>query len=340
MIDRDASHPAGAGYGRPARPGTLLAALLSASLALLGLGPRPCPAQQAPAGLFVVGADGTGLRPVASPGDGPGDFRRAAHPSWSPDGLRLAFTAFDRTGRRPEIRVVPASGGPSRAVAEGVAPSWSHDGSTLAFMISGKPAIATDWSRPGRNDERIAVVRLSDPDPDAEGDPGPQPGPVEVVASGIWPRWSPADDRLAFASRRGATWDVYVRSADGLAQARLTDDPAMDTEPIWSPDAREVVFLSNRGVRWDLYRVPADGLGAVRRLTNHPLREDSASLSPDAARVAFTDGLGRPGSRILLLDLASEVARPLLPDPFEDRDPSFSPDGRLVAFASRRPSLP
>ena len=111
-------------------------------------------------------------------------------------------------------------------------------------MISGKPAIAADWSRLGRNDEQIAIAQISDA---IEGDPAP----VAIVASGLWPRWSPTDDRLAFVSRRGSTWDIYVRSANGLAQTRLTDDPAMDTEPLWTADGREVVFLSNRGVRWD-----------------------------------------------------------------------------------------
>jgi TolB protein len=323
-----------AGRSRCRAPaGTLLV------IAMLFAGPARA---QGPGGVFVVSPDGSGLRSVAAPGAGPGEFHRAAHPSWSPDGRLIAFTAFDPSGRRPEIRVVPADGGPSRAVAEGVSPSWSHDGSRLAFMVSGKPAIATDWSRPGRNDERVAVVRLApdegEADANADADADFQPGPAEVVSSGIWPRWSPVDDRLAFASRRGGTWDIYVRSADGLAQARLTDDPAMDTEPRWTPDGREVLFLSNRGVRWDLHRAPSSGLGAVRRLTNHPRREDAASLSPDATRLAFTDGIGRPDSRILILDLASEVVRPLLPAPLGDRDPSWSPDGRLIAFASRRPS--
>ena len=287
-------------------------------------------ADEPSAGLFAVDPEGTNLRLIAAPDAGAVPFRRAAHPSWSPAGDRIAFTAFDPSGRRPEIRVVASGGGPSTVVASGVAPSWSADGARLAYMTSGKPAIATDWSRPGRNDERIEVVRLE----------GPDAGAIEAVAEGVWPRWAPADDRLAFASRRGATWDIYVRSGSGLGLTRLTDDPAMDTEPIWSPDGAEVVFLSNRGVRWDLYRADADASGVVRRLTNHPRREDGAALSPDASRIAFTDDAGRSSSKILLLDLAGEVTRPLLSDPFGDSDPAWSPDGRSLAFSSRRPTFP
>ncbi|WP_169976903.1 PD40 domain-containing protein [Tautonia rosea] len=280
---------------------------------------------QGAASVFVVGVNGNGLRTVAASGVGPEGFHRAAYPSWSPDGRFIAFTAFDTTGRRPEIRIVSRDGGPSRTIVGGVAPSWSHDGSKLAFMISGKRTIATDWTRPGRNDERVAIVPLD------------RPEVLQDVGAGLWPRWSPTDDRLAFSSRQEASWDIFVRSADGMSLARLSDNPAMDTEPIWTPDGREVIFLSNRGVRWDLYRAPADGSAVPRRLTNHPSREENASLSPDASRIAFTDQPGRPNSRILILDLASEVVRPLLPDPLGDRDPTWSPDGLFIAFASRRP---
>lgn len=301
--------------------------LIRTTTVVLGIvlaGPISAWAQGA-ASLFVVGADGTGLQTVAASGSGPDGFHRAAYPSWSPDGRSLAFTAFDATGRRPEIRVVSRDGGPSRTIVEGVAPSWSHDGSKLACMMSGKRSIATDWTRPGRNDERLAIVRLD------------QPEAIEDVGAGLWPRWSPTDDRLAFSSRQGASWDIFVRSADGMSLARLSDNPAMDTEPLWTPDGREVIFLSNRGVRWDLYRAPADGVAAPRRLTNHPSREEGASLSPDASRIAFTERPDRPNSQILILDLAGEVVRPLLPDPLGDRDPAWSPDGRFIAFASRRP---
>jgi TolB protein len=238
----------------------------------------------------------------------------------------LAFTAFDATGRDPLIRIVPARGGPTTAIAAGIAPSWSHDGSRIAYIASGKPEFATDWNSPGRNDERIETVRLT----------GPGAGEVEVVARGLWPRWAPADDRLAYSGRRDANWDIYVRSADGLSVARLTDDPALDTRPLWTDGGRTLVFLSNRGNRWDLYRIPADGRAAPVRLTDHRRREEGADLRPDGAVVAFHDAPGRPDGRILLLDLARGSVRSLLAEPDGDRDPAWSPDGRSIAFASRR----
>ena len=125
------------------------------------------------AGVFTVGADGRGLKAVALP-DG---FRRAAYPTWSPDGRWIAFTAYDATGRDPLIRVVAAEGGPTVALAAGIAPTWSGDGTRLAYIASGKSVDGTDWNAPGRNDERIESVRLT----------GPDAGEVEVLRAGSGP---------------------------------------------------------------------------------------------------------------------------------------------------------
>ncbi len=274
-------------------------------------------------GVFVARADGAGARPVALP-DG---FARAAFPAWSPDGRRVAFAGFDATGRDPLIRIAPASGGPTTAIAAGTQPTWSRDGSRVAYVASGRADYATDWAAPGRNDERIEAVTLV----------GPHAGEVELLARGIWPRFSPVDDQLAFVGRRDSNWDVYLRSADGLGLARLTDDPALDTQPTWSADGRSLVFLSDRGNRWDLFRVPVAGRGVAERLTNHARREDNPSLHPDGHLVAFVDGRGRPDASIQVLDLDRSTVRPFPDHPDGDRDPAWSPDGRSIAFISRRP---
>lgn len=90
----------------------------------------PCPAASCPPSgeLYIVGADGGGLRRLTrSKADD-------EHPSWSPDGLRIAFASgFDvrSHGHPPWLMVIRPSGG--RAVRIGrmsgvIDPSWSPAG--------------------------------------------------------------------------------------------------------------------------------------------------------------------------------------------------------------------
>lgn len=89
-----------------------------------------CPAASCPPSgeLYVVGADGSGLRRLTrSKADD-------EHPSWSPDGSRIAFASgFDvrSQGHPPWLMVIPASGGDARRIGHvsGVLdPSWSPAG--------------------------------------------------------------------------------------------------------------------------------------------------------------------------------------------------------------------
>jgi Tol biopolymer transport system component/DNA-binding winged helix-turn-helix (wHTH) protein len=59
----------------------------------------------------------------------------AGSPSWSPDGLQIAFDALE--GAHPDIFVVPADGGTPRRITaipgENAVPSWSQDGKFVYF---------------------------------------------------------------------------------------------------------------------------------------------------------------------------------------------------------------
>ena len=53
-------------------------------------------------------------------------------PAWSPDGSRIAFTAFPG----PRIMTVPTSGGEASLIGSGFSPAWSPDGKHLAYFTS------------------------------------------------------------------------------------------------------------------------------------------------------------------------------------------------------------
>jgi Tol biopolymer transport system component len=82
--------------------------------------------------IYLVGADGTGLRQLVSTDVGGVTVR------WSPDGTRLAFTSKLRSG--PQIWIVNADGSGLRQLTAGadgstsVSPVWSPDGTMLLFQ--------------------------------------------------------------------------------------------------------------------------------------------------------------------------------------------------------------
>ena len=58
--------------------------------------------------------------------------------------------------------------------------------------------------------------------------------------------WSRDGRKIAFASSRAGSWDIYVMRASGAGVIRVTTNPADETKPTWSPDGSTIAFLSDR----------------------------------------------------------------------------------------------
>ena len=84
--------------------------------------------------------------------------------------------------------------------------------------------------------------------------------PAQTPASGA--------PRIAFASDRGGTPDVWVMNTDGSDPKQLTDIVARDDAPSWSPDGSRIAYLSDRDGNFEVYVMNADGrqFGRPRRL--------------------------------------------------------------------------
>lgn len=155
----------------------------------------------------------------------------------------------------------------------------------------------------------------------------------------IDPAYSPDRSRLAFASDRAGSLDLYVADADGRNPVRLTSDPAPESEPAWSPDGRRIVFSATRAGSRQLYVISVDG-GEARQLTSLAGGAGEPAVSPDGKTVAFAGAVstGRDAPTDIFT-IALQGGTPMPITVSRDRResaPAYLPDGALTWLQLRR----
>ena len=202
------------------------------------------PTMGSPAGdLFIMNLDGSGRVRLTQ-------GAQAKWPKWSPDGQWIVFAnASENRSELYDIYRVRADGGPIQRLTNNPGfdgfPAWTPDG-RIVFTRG----------------NQLAIMNAD----------GSQP---QALTSGSGDRWypvvSPDGRRIAFASNRTGSWDIFTLALDGSDLRAITADASEDYNPSWSPDGQWIAFHSNRagGQSWDVYLVPSAG-GEIRRLTTHP----------------------------------------------------------------------
>jgi len=79
-------------------------------------------------------------------------------------------------------------------------------------------------------------------------------------ASEIQPCFSPLGDKVAYASNRSGSWDIWVVGVDGTNPTRLTGGNTNCIHPSWSPDGKTIVYCAfgPRSSQWELWTVSVE----------------------------------------------------------------------------------
>ena len=187
--------------------------------------------------IYVMDADGGNQLNLTN------NLTEDEHPSWSPDGKWIAFSArreghFENDfGITYEIYVMDVDGQNEQRLTENRDndrnSSWSPDGKRIAFMADRKGDVV-NWdiyvmNNDGGNQQKLTENRVPD----------------------RHPSWSPDGKRIAFMSKRDDhNYEIYVIDADGGNQQKLTNNPAYDCCPSWFNSPFSVSAPGKKSTMW------------------------------------------------------------------------------------------
>ncbi len=225
--------------------------------------------------------------------------------------------------------------------------AWSSavDNSLWRIDVSGKSApqriapLGNNVCNPtiSLRGHRLGYVRILSDDniwrleiPAPGGEPHPPAKFIFSTRMEHHPQFSPDGKKIAFASDRSGTHEIWVCDSDGsnLFQLTYLGQGALQSVPHWSPDGRRLTFSSALEGHPEVYVIDADGRHQ-RRLTSNPMYSDNPSWSSDGRWILFDTWVGSRQSQILKVSPEGGPAVGVFP-PGPDWGPVESPDGRFI----------
>ena len=148
------------------------------------------------------------------------------------------------------------------------------------------------------------------------------------LTNGALPAVSPKGDVIAFVSNRDGNYDVYVTTADGAQNIRITNTPAPESAPVWTADGR-VVFATWADNRSTVYAA-SEHDPTPKVIGTSPGRQPS--ISPDGKKLLYSKGQF-PSLQLTESALDGSDERELTRTPSAQFNGAYSPDQKLIAFA-------
>jgi hypothetical protein len=232
--------------------------------------------------LHTMKPDGSGDRVIPTPPGLPW------HPSWSPDGSKLAVSIFPTGEGERTIWVMKSDGSDAHQVAAAdnvSAPSWSADGKTIVYTATTRGQTEIHLvSADGSEDRTVHGEQAA--------------GTFAIFSVEL----SPDGRKLLFDRGTDAGFDIFVMNVDGT-DARPLTTTGTDYNPDWSPDGAKIAFTRQESAATsDIFVMNADGT-KVRRLTDGASGATNLNpqWAPDGSKIAYEAGVtGGPGGLVVM----------------------------------------
>ncbi len=248
--------------------------------------------------------------------------------AWTPDGRGLIFVGTKYNDgystRRDQIYYLSIADGESRRLTTDISRyQFASLGVTDKDEILAVPfnRLSQIWSMDAGGDSRTAVQITTG---FADG------------RSGIAPF---ADGRLAYLTRNGDGFSIWVINADGANQKQLTTDPP-EIEELRAPlDGGFFVFSAKQKTSAHLSRVDADGTG-LRQLTFGQSLEVDSTISPDKTWIAYSsEPFAGSVEKSALWKIPADGGDPIQLTNLECLTPHYAPDGQSISCISQETGI-
>lgn len=273
---------------------------------------------------ICVLALGDDLQPNGAPARLTSLGRRSTTPVWVADGRDLIFSSgvFQSDTNLYRTTVFPARkrSGAVRQLTWGVEEQFSLSVSRRGDLMA--------YTR------RLSEINLWS----VTWDPTTQRAsePSRLLSSNradLEPDFSPDGNRIAFASNRSGSMEIWIAQSDGSQARKLTSfGPKPAVTPRWSPDGRTIVFSAGEVDREELYLIAPDG-GPARRL-GEPLKVAGGfecgrqpSWSRDGKWIYYSAAVNGVAQ---IFRISAAGGRPHQVTTAGGCNPQESPDGRYI----------